>query len=204
MIEVERSRTGLPILKSAGRHLSSSYDPVLEAQSWLESVLVKIKNFDQILVLGLGSAYHCMALLKAVPEKSIRIIERDTELACRSLDLFVVLQQVPLSLFHEACEILHSPEIGKLLENNIYVLRMPSTRFFNQAFFDEAALCLNARRPQDFKKVCELRGEFYNQMDFKKINSAKLISINEFSWLEGEARLTSERRAFLLLKELIK
>lgn len=204
MIEIDYSRTGLPILKSAGRHLNSSYDPIHEAQRWLVPLLPKLKNFDHIVILGMGSVYHCLALLKAVPQKSLYIIEKDAELVRQGLSVFAELQQVPLSLFHDASEILASSEVLKLLEKNIYVVRMPSTHLSNEGFFAEAALSLYARRPRDFKRVCERRPEFHRQLSLKEVNETELISIHDFLWLNNEVHLTPERRAFLLLKELVK
>ena len=111
MIEIDSSRTGLPILKSGGKHLNSAYDPIREAQSWLVSVLPKIVNLDQLIVLGFGNAYHLLALLNTASLKNITVIEKDAELVRESKDLFLDLQKLNVCLFEDSEQILSSQEI---------------------------------------------------------------------------------------------
>jgi hypothetical protein len=204
MIEIDSSRTGLPILKSGGKHLNSTYDPIREAQTWLVTILPQVASFDQIFVLGFGSAYHLMALLKSLPSKRIHVIERDPDLVRESTDLFFDLRDVKLSLFENASLIFTSPDILEICKKNLIVLRMPSTRFLNKEFFDEAQLTLTARRPQDFKKVCQQRTAFLKQLNLEQMDQLSTLSVQNFSWISNEDRMTPEYRNFKILKELIK
>ncbi len=202
MIEIESSRNGLPILKIEGKLLNSSYDPIREAQSWLESTQGKIEKFDHIIVLGMGSAYHVLELLKYATGKKVRIIENDSELVEKTLSLFSGLKSIEVNVFEEATEIWSSAELLKVIQSCFCVLRMPSSRFLNKAFFDEAEICLSARRPVDFLKVCQAQPAFKAQLDLQKMSTSKLISLQDFSW--REEKMTPEYRIFKILKELIK
>lgn len=204
MIEIDSSRTGLPILKSGGKHLNSTYDPIREAQSWLVGLLPHIVSLDQIIVLGFGSAYHLMALLKVAALANITVIEKDAELVQESIDLFFDLQKVKVFLFEEPELILNSQNILRILGKRVGILRMPSTRFLNKEFFDEAQQSLTARRPKDFEKLCRERTAFGAQLNLKKMSAFETLTIQNFSWLENEGRMTPEFRNFKILQELIK
>jgi hypothetical protein len=57
-IEVRESKTGNPVPVVNGVHLHSSYNPTKEAESFVEKFEAVIQENRNILVLGLGFAYH--------------------------------------------------------------------------------------------------------------------------------------------------
>ena len=57
-IEIRESKTGNPVPVVNGVHLHSSYNPTKEAESFVEKFEEVIQENRNILVLGLGFAYH--------------------------------------------------------------------------------------------------------------------------------------------------
>lgn len=57
-IEIRESKTGYPVPVVNGVHLHSSYNPTKEAESFVEKFDLVIQENRNILVLGLGFAYH--------------------------------------------------------------------------------------------------------------------------------------------------
>ncbi|WP_294379588.1 motility associated factor glycosyltransferase family protein [uncultured Clostridium sp.] len=60
---LERSKNGLYTLKYNEKYIHSKYDPVKEAQKFVENS-IKLTNKNKILVYGLGLGYHIIELLK--------------------------------------------------------------------------------------------------------------------------------------------
>lgn len=57
-IEIKESKTGLPIPVVNGVHLHSSYNPTKEAESFVEKFNEQLTDNKNVLILGLGFAYH--------------------------------------------------------------------------------------------------------------------------------------------------
>ena len=145
MIEIEKSKTGLPIMKIEGRLVNSSYDPMTEAQNWLAGVSARIRDYDVIFLLGIGSIYHCLALQNSFPNKKIVVLETDPQLIKTSLELLSDLKKIQICQIADAKDLLIIPEVMSLTEEIFCTLRLPSTRFSNKALFDDLETILTGR-----------------------------------------------------------
>lgn len=66
--EVKTSRTEQKVPVVNGVHLHSIYNPFKEAESLVESQLEALKSKNEVLVLGLGFAYHVNAIIEKLEE----------------------------------------------------------------------------------------------------------------------------------------
>ncbi len=206
MIEIETSKTGLPILKSEGRFLNSSYDPMAEAQVWLPSISDKVKDFEFIFLLGIGSSYHCMAIQKRYPNKQILVIETDSQLIAKTAELFFELKKIKICKISDARDLMSHSEVISFSQELFCTLRLPSTRFSNKELFDDVETVLTGRASYEFTKFCEARPQLKNQIDLDKLNSKNLISIKDVAeaFIVEDQNLTHERRIVHVLEELIR
>ncbi|MCM3389087.1 DUF115 domain-containing protein [Ureibacillus chungkukjangi] len=76
---VAESRNGLPIIEAVidGKALllHSKYDPVKEAERFIDSMKEKIEAADHILFYGAGMGYHIKAFFERYPEKIASVYE---------------------------------------------------------------------------------------------------------------------------------
>lgn len=77
--EVIESRSGLPVIQSKieGKSLllHSKYDPIKEAERFIESCKERIENADHILFYGAGMGYHIKVFFEKYPEKIASVYE---------------------------------------------------------------------------------------------------------------------------------
>lgn len=206
MIEIELSKSGLPILKSDGRFMNSSYDPMAEAQSWLAMVNDKVKDFDFVILLGVGSAYHCLALRNKYPNKKILILENDKQLLAKCADLFSDLKKINICNFSDSSDLLSNEDVLNFSQEIFCTLRLPSTRFLNKELFDEVETVLTGRASYEFTKLCEVRQQLNSQINFERFDSANLISIKSVAaaFIPNSDGLSPERRVVHILEELVR
>lgn len=62
--EVKTSRTNQKVPVVNGVHLHSIYNPTKEADALVEAQLESLKNKNEVLILGLGFAYHVNAIIE--------------------------------------------------------------------------------------------------------------------------------------------
>ncbi len=206
MIEFEKSRSGMPIFKSEGRLFNSSYDPVSEAQRWLALICRKAMDFENVILLGVGSIYHCLAFHKMNPSKKILILEVDPELIKMSLEIFSELKQIQICQISKSDDLLVNDEVASISDGIFCTLRLPSTHISNKQIFDEIETVLTGRSSYEFARICEWRPQLRNQIDFSRLYSSDLISVKEIAgaFKQNERRLTQERRILYILEELVR
>ena len=206
MIEIETSKTGLPILKSEGRFLNSSYDPMAEAQVWLQSVSDKVKDFEFICLLGIGSSYHCMTIQKKYPNKHILVIENDKQLIEKTAELFFDLKKIKICKISDSRDLMSHSDVMNFSQELFCTLRLPSTRFSNKELFDDVETVLTGRASYEFAKFCDARPQLREQLDLEKMGANKLISIKDVAeaFKASGQKLTHERRVVYVLEELIR
>jgi len=84
-IEIKIARNGSPIPIVNKKALHSTYEPVAEAEKWVESLNLQSDVNSVYVVAGLGFAYHLDALLKHLLADRIIIVEQDMALAAAAL-----------------------------------------------------------------------------------------------------------------------
>lgn len=92
--EVKTSRTEQKVPVVNGVHLHSIYNPFKEAENLVQAQLESLKNKNEVLILGLGFAYHVNAVIEKLIEFHgdnfrVVVIEPNTQVYedCISLDL---------------------------------------------------------------------------------------------------------------------
>ncbi len=88
-VEVLESKIGVPALQveinDKKMMLHSKYNPVQEAERFINSLREKIEEADHILFYGIGLGYHVKYFSTAYPEKLISAYEPIEEIATNSL-----------------------------------------------------------------------------------------------------------------------
>ncbi len=95
-IEILTTRNGLPSIKAANVTLHSLYNPLKEAESWVEHYRKKTEKASLICVLGFGLGYHIMELCKST-EADIVVFEPRLDIlktAFELMDLPPVLTRI--------------------------------------------------------------------------------------------------------------
>lgn len=67
--------------------LHSQYDPVNEADRWLQSQQKDIQKSDSILIYGFGLGYHIERIIDSYPNKTLYIYEPDTEILLAAIEV---------------------------------------------------------------------------------------------------------------------
>ena len=87
MLTVDVSRTGHKIFRFDGRSLSSSIDPVKEAQSWARAAVQNLRAGDTLFVLGLAAGYHVVELAKLIDPSRFLVIENNAEIVSQAFEI---------------------------------------------------------------------------------------------------------------------
>jgi|Deesub1362A_J573_1020465.scaffolds.fasta_scaffold00087_88 spore maturation protein CgeB len=95
-LQLVTTKTGRLSLKAGDIALHSLYDPVREAEAWVEYHRESIQRASQLVVLGFGLGYHIIELCKRTPTDVVVVEPRLDVLktAIESIDLTSVLSRV--------------------------------------------------------------------------------------------------------------
>ncbi len=74
-MEIERARTGARVIRWQGRLLASRIDPVGESELWVAED-IRCASKKPLVVVGLGSGYHVLAVAKMRPDVPTVVVER--------------------------------------------------------------------------------------------------------------------------------
>ena len=78
------SKNGLPNIviktETGSSYLYSQYDPMTEAQRWVESTSKQVANVNNVLLFGFGFGYHVEAFINKFPDKRLYIYEPDIQI----------------------------------------------------------------------------------------------------------------------------
>ena len=119
-IEIKISKNDFPVPLVNGVHLHSMYNPQKEAETFADKNLQVLKDKNNILVLGLGFAYHLEALLdrmnKLNPNKKNHIIVIDP-----SIELFEECKRNKRLLKSDQIEYICGVNVSKLYTNQYFI-----------------------------------------------------------------------------------
>ena len=84
------SKNGLPNIviktETGSSYLYSQYDPMTEAQRWVESTSKQVANVNNVLLFGFGFGYHVEAFINKFPDKRLYIYEPDIQIFKAALE----------------------------------------------------------------------------------------------------------------------
>ncbi len=102
-LQVLTSKTGIPSLRAGHITLHSIYEPIKEAEKWVEYHRERIERASALVVLGFGLGYHIMELCKLelfkVTEMDLVVFEPRLDIlrtALEAVDLTSILSRVRL------------------------------------------------------------------------------------------------------------
>ncbi|MBC86545.1 MAG: hypothetical protein CL677_05135 [Bdellovibrionaceae bacterium] len=182
-VQIENSKSGLPILRLMGRFISSPTDPQREAEKWY------IRNqdlfhADTIIVLGAGSGYHIMELIRRRPEKKVLVIEPFKEVvrAVKEIHRHIFMLGAEFINISSIDEIYNNNSICEALRNHYSVVDYNLNVYRNEFLNFELIEFLNARSLEGLRFVAGLRGylDEYDEQEYDEILETKvdLLSIN--------------------------
>lgn len=95
-LEIKSAKSGNPIAVIDGVHLHSAFNPVKEAELFVENHLNALKQKNKVLVLGLGLGYHVQEIIKNLSSFhdnfQIVVIEPSAHVAAECLTLYPTLK----------------------------------------------------------------------------------------------------------------
>ncbi|MEZ4872441.1 MAG: hypothetical protein R2827_09410 [Bdellovibrionales bacterium] len=189
-VTFENSKKGLPILRLKGRYLSSPTDPEKEAAKWC------VRNeelfyAEYIIVLGAGSGYHLMELVKRWPSRKILVIEPHREVisAVKEIHRHIFMLGIEFINIQSIDQIYNNDAIRTALENRYSVVDY-NLNVYQSSFLNfELVEFLNARSLEGLRFVAGLRG-YLDETDeqeyeeLSRFDEGNLLSINNVSEIE--------------------
>jgi len=89
--ELEEAHNGMAnlcVIRDGNRTtLHSTYNPINEAERWVNGKATEIKDATDVLVYGFGLGYHLEAFIKSFPGKRLYIFEPNMEILLAALEL---------------------------------------------------------------------------------------------------------------------
>ena len=86
MIEIVSAESGEKVLRYQGRLLASRFDPIREAQEWIQSRQRFLKDVRTVFVLGIGSGHHIAELVKSTSARIV-VLETNEEILNAATDM---------------------------------------------------------------------------------------------------------------------
>lgn len=123
--------------------LYSKYDPMREAEAWVEKLGESVEKAQHVFVYGFGLGYHVEQLIAKYPDKYIHILEPELEImlaAIEARDLSAILKHKNIGIFAVGRDPLTNTtfvtELTSYLSNSFHAAYLP---FYLKRFADEAA-----------------------------------------------------------------
>jgi Uncharacterized protein conserved in bacteria len=118
-------------------YMYSKYNPVNEAERWVEQSAEKINTNKHILLIGVGLGYHLEALLARFPEKTVYLIEPDLIIFYKYMELrdMKALSNKSVQALFIGDEKNHIRSIGKIISSSVNEgFVMLSTAFYQKNY----------------------------------------------------------------------
>ena len=223
LVEVVKARTGRQVIKKNGKYLSSSIDPVSEAQAWALNVSSRCKDAQSVFLLGAGGLYHALAL-SALIEQRLLVIDPDLAVTKLAESMAILdpsasdpssINRAPgkIKFVYAATPVGIVEDAGvrdALLGTHITLVHAASAQQ-QPDFYAEVERIINGRDPAGFLLQLKMRPELCAILDPKAIqaifekNGSSLVSIKTLQklFIPGNAGLR-ERRIWRALEELVR
>jgi trans-aconitate methyltransferase len=208
MIEVEMSRSGHQVLKKDGRFLSSSFDPIKEAKTWVDRLAPQLENTLSVALLGLGSGYHWRELKTRFPRIKVTVIEGDAGVFEKALSIHPELTMATVAIGEEVSDLLQLTAVHALLSQPFRLFKHPSSVELQSIFYTQVESFLLARMPSSFLNNLVLRSELQNEITpdaLAEIGSevVTIKTIEKLLQLSPARAISDERTLWNILSELV-
>lgn len=206
MISIEVAKSGHKVLRANGRLLSSVFDPIKEASSWVDGVVRSADARETIVVLGAGSGYHIVELAHRRPGQPILVVDCDDKIVEAARSICKELNSLSI-----VCE----PDITKLTQHGLVAdclggffrtfTHGASAQIYPDYYRGVEALFLG-RDLKSFLIQLKARPELHALLNSEAITRLEneTVSIKTIQKLfTPEADRSMERRMWRVLEELV-
>ena len=198
MIEVVQARSGDEFYVFEGKPLASRNDPQSESQRWCESYAQRIRGCKSVFVLGVGSGFHLIELIKCYPSLPIYVLDPRKELVERVSSRW----GLSLSQVQFISDVDDIPDRA-LMSSFISLRHLPSFVGFEK-WFANAEEYLSARVGLGFARQKKLREAFSNIRTMKLADASPLTIHQLLSDTQIKNLEPSDAASLLILQELIR
>lgn len=203
--EIKTSRTDQKIPVVNGVHLHSIYNPFKEAEALIEKNLSNLENKREVLVLGLGFAYHVNELIEIMSKIhsdnnfKIVVIEPNIQVYndCIELDLLNKKNVIVYAGFTSA-ELYSDSDLVHFLLKKPTVIAHPSSFNLYQLYFKEVLSFVAPSKIGESiqflnnSKVKDYLRNFNQEMTFKEISSTSIAEKHKFEEMDFLAMALNE------------
>ncbi len=193
------SQTGVPVFKLDERLLCSRFDPVKEAKSWVEFHSEDFANTQTIVLLGLGSGYHAVEILKRFPQKKLIVLELNDQLAHQVMAFHRLDLASAQIITGSVSEINKSSRLQKALSQIYCVVDFKSATALDSDNYESLKNYLVARERLGLQYQLRLRTDLWNILDLKKVflSDRYLLSIKDLASSIEEGQQHTEAASIL-------
>lgn len=182
MIEYRISKDAHRYFIWNGRHLCSSRNPEAEAVKWLDSQSQDLESVSQLVVLGLGTAYHVAELQKRYPQKSICVVETQPEFVCPALSLHDSSFRAEV-LVTETVDIFKAQSrIRTILKSPFHVLKYNPVCSHQSELYSKIHELLTGRTVEALKFQIQRRSPLQKQFELEQMSAPakqRLLSVKD-------------------------
>jgi len=158
LLERLNTRSGHITFRFNGMTLSSTVDPVQEANGWVEHNELLIKSAPHIIILGVGSGHHIVQLKKAYPQKKIIVIEAHKDLVAAVLrEQSIDLADVDMLCEKDPHLLTKSSRLQNVLSKLFRIVEHKPSVGVNPEFYSEVKEILIGRDVYNFDFHLQLR-----------------------------------------------
>lgn len=203
--EIKTSRTEQKIPVVNGVHLHSIYNPFKEAEALIEKNLSSLETKREILVLGLGFAYHINELIETMTkihgDNGFRIVVIEPNIQvyndCIELDLLNKKNVIVYAGFSSAELYSDSDLVHFLLKKPTVIAHPPSFNLYQLYFKEVLSFVAPSKIGESIQflnnsKVKDYLRNFNQDMTFKEISSTSIAEKHKFEEMDFLAMALNE------------
>jgi len=157
-IEIKLTPSGLHVPVKNNIFLHSAYDPIKEADNFLEKHINSLTTKDNILVLGFGFGYHIDAIYNYCNQQNLSpnifILEPDQELISKAEELRSI-KYANLITFTNLTDLFNDIKFAALLITKPYFLPHPASIASNETYFKNFLTFQASQKTTDVTKYIQ-------------------------------------------------
>jgi len=203
--EIKTSRTEQKIPVVNGVHLHSIYNPFKEAEALIEKNLSSLESKREVLVLGLGFAYHINELIETMTklhgDNNFRIVVIEPNIQvyndCIELDLLNKKNVIVYAGFTSPELYSDSDLVHFLLKKPTVIAHPPSFNLYQLYFKEVLSFVAPSKIGESIQflnnsEVKEYLRNFNQEMTFKEISSTSIAEKHKFEEMDFLAMALNE------------
>ena len=206
MIEILDAVSGGKVIRFDGRLLASRFDPMREAEAWVDGRADFLANVRTVIVLGLGSGQHVSALLKKTNAR-ILVLEANEEIleAGQNINSFDPVK-VRVEHFTSARSLRSSEAVKAAVKESFVVLIHPASLAVNKDLYESCRAQLLGREWGALNWQWNLRGapafDANPRIDAISDSPLTIYDLEQTELVQNSEE--RERLLFKALRELVK